>query len=416
VLTVSEVPAPGPVTRWWWVNLPAKLARHGRGAVTLAADGHYLNALGPAAGLLPLLALVVGVGAGARGWWFDIAVTENRTLIIGLLVLGVVSTSMSIHWLAGFVVGDFFVCHTQWWRSPPEAWLEDFIPGFFEFPPVASFVYDRVPLIIQYLLLALLMVGVPFAARMIVASFASRIVGSPGPRLFILAALTAVAVFVFARFWSVAAPHVVRPLFTWEPVWEGDTQPPAGAVVPIQDNATIGRAAAAAMLARFAFVEFASRRRWMRLRMAAIEIALDTRLADRDDQPPNAGRLSWPRSTRRALLAGLVSTLLVAGLVESLFTGLIVFAVFAGARLLRHETVPLPTRGWRQAMDQIPTALRFAAGMLVVHGLASAMVAPTFQQGEATFETLIWPMLAGIVIMAIIVPLPTRDPPPAGQR
>jgi hypothetical protein len=372
--------------------------------------------LGPVAGLFPLVALVVGSVAGVRGWWFDVAVTENRVLIVGLLALGVASTNLSIHWLAGFVVGDFFVAHTDWWRSPPEVWLEEFIPGFFEFPPVASFVYDRVPLIIQYLLLALLMIGVPFAARMMVASFASRIVGPPGPRLFILAALSAVAVFVFARFWSVAAPHVVRPLFTWEPVWEGDTQPPAGAVVPIQDNAMIGRAAAAAMLARFAFVGLVSRRQWTRLRMAATETALDDQLADSDEPPlERTGPMSWARSIR-ASLAGLVSTLLVAGLLESLLSGLIVFTVFAGARLLRHERVPLPTRGWRHAMDQIPTALRFAAGMLVVHGLASAMVAPTFQQGQATFETLIWPMLAGIVVMAIIVPLPTRDPPGTGER
>ena len=76
------------------------------------------------------------------------------------------------------------------------------------------------------------------------------------------------------------------------------------------------------------------------------------------------------------------------------------------ARLCRSGVVPFPSAGWRAAVDRIPVALRFGAGMLVVQGLASAIVGASVRSGEPSLQILVWPMATGLVVMAVLLPSP----------
>lgn len=388
--------------------MPRAVGRRSRALSAIAADGHVLLSLGPVAAVLPLVALAGGLYVGATHPGFEVTYTESLTLVLVALVLGTMSTQLSALATLGFVAGDFFIYHTSWSTEPSFGEAS----GWYSNPLVANLVFERVPLLIQYLLLVGLAVGVPAGARGLARSLAGRLHLPDGVKLVVTAVLIAVTAFVLARFWASAAPLVIRPVFTWtiDDGINGGT-PPAGAIVPVQTRVeTIARVAAVAVFARAAFTWLAGKIAPRRLHDA--EQAL---LAPLDSLPRRRG---WVGAISQALLYGAIGMLLLAGMLDTWLAALAVGAVFAVARLSKSGWLPIPTRRWREVVNHVPVVVRFGAVLLVMNGVAKAVWASGDPTGmEESFQFMVWPVVASVLLMAFAMPDPidhevdAPDPP-----
>ncbi len=376
-------------TSWWWVTLPRALARRSVAASAVAADGHFLAGLG-----LAPLALAAGVVVGALHPGFDEAFTESLPVMVAALVVGTVSGQLGALAVVGYAVGDFFVTHTAWTTRPT---VTEPSSPLFDNPLVANLVVDRVPLLIQYGLLATLVVGVPLGARTLAASLALRLRLPDGAHLAVSAVIVAVTAYVLARFWASAAPLIIRPVFTWT-IDDGINRgsPPAGAIVPVQSNAVwIARTAALAVFGRAALVWALSAVR--RNRLEPLEAALLRPL-----DVPKARRGPLVELLGAAATAG-CAVLFLAGMISDLWVAGVLGGVFLVARLVGSGWIPVPTRRWREVMDHIPLIVRVGAMLLVLNGIAKA-VADSSYTSETTFHFLLWPIAGAALLMAILVP------------
>jgi hypothetical protein len=388
------------MTGWyWWVTVPRALGRRFVTLSVLAADGHVLVALGPLAGLLPPLALAGGLWAGVAHPGFEVTFTESLALMLTMLAVGTISTHLGVLAVLGFAVGDFFVEHTGWSTRPTFAF--DTVDGVLGHPLLANIVVVRVPLLIQYALLFALAVGVPVAARGLAASVAGRLQLPEGVHFVVSTVLVAVTSFVIARFWAAAAPMVIRPVFTWtidDGIGQGAM--PVGAIQPIQANAdAIARAAVIAVLGRAALTWFLSKARPVRI--GEVEDAI---LAPIDRQRTEPGIVG---SIVVAAVVASFAVLLLAGMVDDLWAAGVLAAAFFLARLARSGLIPLPTRRWRATVARIPVLFRYGSVLLVMNGVAKAVIAST-DNPDDRFQFLVWPVAGAALLMAFLMPEPPR--------
>lgn len=386
-------------TRRFFADLPVAAARRGPGALLVVSDGHWLSAAGPAAGILAVVALAFGLALGSRHWFFDEVFTESTALVILLATIGVVSTQLGAWTTVGFAVGDFFLFHTTWTLPAPERYEG----GLEEVAILAGLWYQRLPLLSQYALLASLCVLAPLGARALASSVQDRIRGPQAFQLFVGAILAGVALFVLVRFWSNAAPHVIRPVFTEVPPWESGRSPPLAAIAPVQDDPAIPRAAAAALFLKFALIGLLPRWDRGRQRVATLEREVSSRVLDLGPRPPTAlGSLIL-----QAAGASAFGLLFLAGLIENASTAVAVGGCILAIRLAKSGVLPFPPPRWRLTMSRIPSIVRFALALLVVNGIARSIVLERFGSTQS-LELLVWPIVAGLGVMALLFPDPPR--------
>jgi len=388
------------MTGWfWWVTLPRRLGRRFLTLSVLAADGHVLVGLGPLAGLLPPLAFAGGIWAGVAHPGFEVTFTESLTLMLTVLAIGTISTQLGALAVAGFAVGDFFFEHTSW-STRPSFFNE--AHGVLSNPLLANLIVVRVPLLIQYALLFALAIGVPVGARGLAASVAGRLQLPEGVLFVVSTAIVAVTSFVVARFWAAAAPMVIRPVFTWT-IDDGINQGlmPVGAIQPIQGNADdIARAAALAVLGRAALTWILGKTRALPIRKAEAAI-----LAPIDRVRTEPGVV---RSVVTAAVVAGFAVLLLAGMIDDLWAAGVLAAAFFVARLARAGLIPLPTRRWRATVARIPVLFRYGGVLLVMNGVAKAVIASSLNNTENRFQFLIWPVAGAALLMAFLMPEPPR--------
>lgn len=393
-----------PLTRYFWVRLPRRLTRRSRSLVTLAADGHVLVGLGWLAGLLPLLALGGGFAVGAAHPGFDEAFTESLALVTTVLVVGTLSTQLGAWATVGFALGDFVVFHPAWTTRPEFG--ADTVTGMLANPVVANLVVERVPLLIQYALLASLAVGVPMGARSLAASVSLRLQLPGVVHLVVSTVLLSLTAFVLARFWAAAAPLAIRPVFTWD-LDQGINQasPPPGAIVPVQTNIDwIARTAVVAVLGRCVVTYVLGRARAARVDRAEVEL-----LQPMERQPRAPGPLA---ALVQAIVFAAMGVLLLAGMITDWWVAAVLGGIFLVGRLARSGWLPLPTRRWRDIVNRVPVLIRFGAVLLVVNGIARAVAGAVLGSGTDTtenFQLMLWPIVASVLLMAILLPDPARQ-------
>lgn len=395
---------PGRLAMLWWLRLPRAAASLDPSLGAAAADGHWLAAVPVVGDLAPPAALLVGMALGAWHVGFDVAATESLLLLAGMAAVGFVSAQLGAWLLAGFAVGDLFVFHGSWRMAdvPAAAVAEH---GWLADPVVAHLLFERAPLVVHWLLLALLVVGVPSLARRLAGSLGRYLRGSPTVDLVVAGLLAAVACYVVARLWAAAAPLVIRPLFATAAPWQPDPIVPEAAISPLQQRGQVlSRLAVALMAVRFALVWAVSQRPAWQARLNTLEGML---LAPLDSRPPGRVRLA-----AGCAAAGGLALLLLAGVIEAAWAAVVVFTAAAVIRAASSGLLPVPTAGWRQAMERMPVALRFAVGLLIVNGLAGAVIGSAHVAGES-FQFLVWPILAGAAVLAVLLPAPARQPAPS---
>jgi hypothetical protein len=390
--------------QWWWVRLPRALGRRFVVLSLIAADGHVLVGLGRRAALLPPLAVLGGfvVGAAHPGLQAapgldETSFTVSLPLLIAVLAVGMLSTQLGAWCTIGFAVGDFFVNHTAW-----SAVVTFADPGVLSNPLVANLVLERVPLLIEYGLMASLAVGVPLGARLLAASVAQRLRLPEVVHLVVSTVLVALTAFVLARFWAASAPMVIRPVFTWT-VDAGINQgePPVGAIAPLQVREIwIARAAVLAVLCRSVLTWVLARAYPERVQEAERALA-----APIEQQPAERGFLT---ALAQACLSAVIGVLFLAGLLEDLWVAVALGAVFVIARLVKAGRIPFPTRRWRDLVSRVPVLVRFGAVLLVINGIAKAVIALSLNTGDS-FQFMVWPVAISVLLMAVMVP----DPEPS---
>jgi hypothetical protein len=129
----------------WWMRVPAATRRVSRILPAILADGLYLSAWPRVAAIAPPLALLLGLLLG----WLHFAPGETFTFSILVMALMLLVSNFSAAlgaWLwLGYVVGDFFL----------------FRRNIYSYSVLEQFVHVRVPLLIAYVLLAMLLVFIP---------------------------------------------------------------------------------------------------------------------------------------------------------------------------------------------------------------------------------------------------------------
>ena len=393
---------------WWWVSLPRALARRSATLAAVAGDGHVLAGFG-----LSPLAVIGGLLIGMTHPGFEVAFTESLALMLAALVIGTVSSQLGVLFTLGFVVGDFLLFHTAWTTRPSFGDGS----GLLANPVVANLVIERVPLLIEYGLLAGLAVGVPLGARVLAASVALRVTLPSGLHLAVGAALAAIVAFALARFWASAAPLVIRPVFTWT-IDAGINQgvPPAGAVVPVQSNAEwIARAAVLAMVARAALTGLLSR-----TRESVLEALEEEMLAPLDVGPPTeSGRFG---AVLKAVLGAGFAVLFLAGMINETWVAGALLGVFFLAQLVGSGQIPFPPGPWRAQVTRVPVLLRLGVLVGFVYVIAR-LVGDADYSTETNFHFMLWPVAASAVLAAVLVPAPAGhegegvdDLPAAGEE
>jgi hypothetical protein len=180
---------------------------------------------------------------------------------------------------------------------------------------------------------------------------------------------------------------------------------PVEVITPIQDNIDlIGRIAAAAVLGRAALIWLLHRAFPERIHRA--EHALLAPIENRRERP---GVL---RSIVYALLVAGLGLLFLAGMIDDLWAVGVLGGAFFIARLSRTGLLPIPTRRWRLAVAQIPALLRFGAALLVMNGVAKAVIASAAAENNR-LQFLTWPIAAAALLMAVLMP---ESPRGAAER
>jgi hypothetical protein len=384
---------------WWWVDVPRRLGRRFVTLSIIAVDGHVLMALGPFAALLPPSALAGGIATGALHPGFEDTFTESLALMLLFVAVGTVSTQLGLLATVGFALGDFFVHHDEWTARGRFGGLGfgDEPAGLLSNPVLANLIVDRVPLLIQYALLAALAIGIPIGARGLAGSVAGRLRLPEGVHLVVAAVLVAITAFVLGRLWASAAPLVIRPVFTWT-IDDGINQGPVpeDAIAPIQDNVDwIARVAALAVIGRAMLTWLLQRTGPDTLRRA--EQAILAPIERRHARPT-----AFRTIVQAALVAG-VAVLLLAGMIDDLWAAGVLAAAFFVARLARSGLIPLPTQRWREVVSRIPVLFRYGAALLVMNGVAKAVIESSLNTNDR-FQFLIWPVAAAALLMAVLMP------------
>ncbi|MFC7241679.1 hypothetical protein ACFQO7_04205 [Catellatospora aurea] len=383
---------PDPLTRLAdgiWVGVPLTLRKLSAGLAMSTVDGLYLAAR-PVVGLVTVPAVfLTGLVVGVLHPGFEYVFTEALWLLLLIALVGAVSGALGSYLTLGFALGDLALgAHPQW-----ETWRTDTLLGI-----PAQYGSQ----LLTYALFAMLAVGVPIAAK----SFAAEFLLPPSvPRavramvgLGALVVISGLLVWV----WTQSAPLLVRPVFVWagaRPTVEAmsTTQESGGWIVFLAVAATIGRAAAQAVLANPIGKGGGPDRM--------------TQLEDRfrTDVPvqPLAGRIPL---VLRLLIRAAILTALLSGLYAAYWQAGLTFLVLFVAQVIASPLLPLDFGAYARFIAKIPRIIRLIVVMIPVY-LLGAVVVPMFLDQTSFFPFLLLAIVSA-VLMTLLSPH-VREAPPA---
>jgi len=370
------------------MRVPAATRRVSRILPAILADGLYLSAWPRVAAIAPPLALLLGLLLG----WLHFAPGETFTFSILVMALMLLVSNFSAAlgaWLwLGYVVGDFFL----------------FRRNIYSYSVLEQFVHVRVPLLIAYVLLAMLLVFIPLLSPWLRRQVLTHLHVPRIPRIVINTTLQAILQAVLVYVWVQAVPTLIRPVYTWQ----GGT-PPIEAIQPLQQNGWVlvilaGLVGAMRMVLQYrAFGQHAVVQRAAQLRTALRESA-----PVRRELPLGIGVL-LKAAFLTVLLSGLVTTWLQA----------IGLAVALALIMLWRETVLPRLDGWLRLVSRVPLVIRLALSALISYFLGLQIVGALWD-GTSTFLPIIIAMVISLAVCSLLTPgraeaMP-RQPMTGGRR
>lgn len=429
-----------------WVTVPQRVGKRWPAAGALLTDGSWLR-------VVPVAALVAPIAAFALGFWiggFRDETYETYTYSVGLLCVlalpACFGAGLGFASFAGYVLGDLF--------------LFDHRVGANEFPDGLDHLTRwLVPLLVTYLLLAILLLGAPAIGAAFRFQVLRVLKGQPAGVRFVAATLANVGgVVLTAWSWISVMPVLIRPPWLW-----ADLGQPTDPFIDLQDignnlvwfmGVAVAVRSVVAHLAEQRVRAAASPagpppgapgaaarptrtfRRFVRpahggppvaMASGALELpALSTR-AVRDKiaaaggapatvEPPAVGAGDRARATVVSIVVsvvgGLVFTMLISGLLGTWGDVALSWAAFTAAILLRRLVLPsIPS--YAKLIGKVPMLARVLVAVLIARAVGDRIVQHAFDEGETSdLVPLMQSLLASTVLSSFLFPSKKARPAP----
>ena len=367
------------LTQFWWIRLPHMARRLSVQALLVLVDGLFISVWPRVATVLSPLALILGLLFGAFHPFFRVVFSESWPVLILAVLLGVFSGHLGAMFLVGFAFGDFFLFHTDW----------TFPGGLFQ-----NLLRVRVPLLIEYGLLAFMTTGISLATKTLLMQLRppQRLPRQTRVALAVVGHLGLTLLLVYL--WMQVVPILIRPVFTWP-----GGGPSVEAMEKLQFRGWVLLVVAGlASLGRSGLLQLVNRTPDLSAALEERELQLN------DGAPvvPASATIPLPASVA---LTSIWATLMLSGMLEAWWQGLILLIVIAGVRLARARlVVPGALMPWARQVARFPLPLRLAVGILLTTLLSRIALAPLLVRTNSFWPILFLTVLA-LLIFYVLDPL-----------
>lgn len=376
------------LTELWWIRLPQAARRVAVRPVLILVDGLYLTAWPRLAALLPALSLLLGLFLGALHPGFREVFSQSWLVLILAVLLGILSGQLGALFLAGFAFGDFFLFHTEW------AYRGSLLRGLFQI---------RIPLLIEYGLLAFMTTGIALATKSLLAQVRppQRLARQARIALAFVGHLGLTLLLVYL--WMQVVPILIRPVFTWP-----GGSPPVDAMEILQRQGwPLLVIAGIASLGRMGLQQLVARRKELATTVAERERQLNSTTP----VEPFSARAPLPA---RVAMTSVWSTLMLSGMLERWWEGLILLLVISGLQLARARIVtPAFLRSWAKQIERVPLPWRLVAGILITTFVARIALGPALLRTNS-FRPILLLTIFALLIFYLLDPL-REDARPIGE-
>lgn len=350
-----------------------------RVSTTLAAmfsDGQYISAI-PAAGIFaPLIALFWGLFVGVIHFYLGETYTYSLLLMSLMLAISSFGAMLGIWLWVGYCLGDGLL----------------FLLGIGYFSTARNFL-DRVglfylPSILSYLLLATLLIIIPFASQGLreqslkfkMPPFLRTILGA-------IIQLAVVAGLVYV--WTQSMPVLIRPIFTWH-----RNSPSTAAIAPLQRTGWVLSIVAIIFgTARIIAEKIALARPAAKMRARAAQASLRLAAAFKRFRIP--GFIT-------VIPKAILFTFLLSGMFEG-WLDAILFFIFLVIVLEAREFISNYMLFWMRIVSFVPILIRFIIA-LAISSVFGYIILNLMWRDARTFLPIIIGTAFSFIVFAILIP------------
>jgi hypothetical protein len=352
----------------WWLKIPVATQKISNMLSGIFTDGLFMTAWPKIAKIAPPSMFAIGLLLGGLHLLVDETAeifTSSIPLMALMLILSSFSAALGTWLWAGYIIGDFFLYPLMTVNTLSGNELLD----------------NRAPLIVAYLLLALLLILIPFVAsalrRQTVGRIDKKKYRKKGIVLNVVlqAAIQAALVYV----WTQAVPTLIRPVYTWQGIY---AVPPSYAIQPLQQE-WLSLVLLAIFLGaiRMAPEYLALRSSTFPQHARRLQAALDPLILER-------------RRRRRRLLPIWVSipfkaaffTLILSGIISTWVEALFLAAILAFIMVEREIILPKFTR-WTRWISRVPIIIRLAICAAITYYIGSQILVAVWNSQFAPFSS-----------------------------
>ena len=362
----------------WWVRLPLLARRLSANLAVALVDGLYLGTQPLVGRLASPIVLLAGLLIGWLHLGFYQAFSESMAVLVLATALGVMSGHLGAVFLGGFALGDFFLASNTY--------------TFTGAGPLAQLARVYVPMLLEYGLLALLLINVPIVTKGLLVQL------RPSPRLnrqirfgvAVIGHATVTGVLVY--FWTQIVPILIRPVYTWQ-----GSSPPVSAMAPLQENGwVLVFIAVAASLGRMVWQGRTASHSESGARMDLLQ----RHLASATPVTPLTQRLSpWGGVVVQALWAAL----LLSGMMTSWFDAVLLGGLILLLQAARIGLVPVPLGPWPAIVGRVPLVLRLLVGLVIVFFLSRPVLQDQLGTTES-FRPFVILTCAALLVFYLLAP------------
>lgn len=359
------------LNEFFWYRVPTFTRKIHPRFEAISTDGLYLIVWPRFAALLPLILVITGCLLGAFHPGYERVFSESLMVVLLIVGLGTISANLGLCFLIGYIVGDFFVFHDEWLHRS-SLWQH--------------ILKIRVPLLIKYALMGLILVQLPLLVKGLLASvrpprwmpvwasFSTAIIGHM--------VLTVILVFL----WTQAVPQLIRPVFTW----------PSGS--PTRDAMEVLQLSFQSVLW---FAAIASLFRMSLQTLTTVNLGLRDSLdewawrlvREEEPKPGPLAKLGFVKG----LWGGIWLTLILSGLYESWNDVLQIFMTVTVLHLAREKVIKIPLGPLPYWMWKIPLLVRLAIATGIVAGIGSLVLEQMLRR-TSSFQPIMLVTIIGLVV------------------
>lgn len=374
----------------WWEQIPIRLAKLSQTLAVLMADGFYLSAWPKVGALSPIVAFLIGLGAG----WLHPEVTYTYTLSIAMILMAIGNFGAGLGSISclGYSLGDFFLfSHSS---------TESSFLGFLQL---------RLPLLISYILLASLMVSIPTISRglrqLTIPNLDRKFPQLSKPQQNIMIAIAGITQAVFQGFfvyaWTQAVPILIRPIFTWR-----GRGIDVAAIQPLQERGNILVIVGTILGLMRVFWEYQAHNQdsIQKLRIKLLQEISQTK--DFFSSLPVSSFIFFKSIFLTFMLSGMLSSYLEAS----------IFFLSLAATFAIREGLLLSMRGWVNFISKIPAIARIVIAAIFNSYLALKIIESFWNEKlPSIFFPVVVSTVLGILIFGLLFPVSTATEVPGGK-